>query len=59
MRCRLLPAAVLLFLSWSAPARAAALLAQGDGGVPVIEYGVGAVATILVLLVVCWPARRE
>ena len=59
MRCRLWPAALVLLLSWSAPARAAALFAQGDGNTPVLEYGVAVAATIIVLLVVCWPVRRE
>ncbi len=58
MRRRLWPAALVLLLSWAAPARAAALFAQGEG-TPVIGYGVAVVATIVVLLVVCWPARRE
>jgi hypothetical protein len=56
------PAAVLLSLTWCPPARAAlpaALLAQGEGGVPIVEYGIAILATLVVLLVVCWPARRE
>jgi hypothetical protein len=50
---RFWPAAVLL-LCWCAPASA-----QGDGSTPVVPYGVGLVATLLVLLVVCWPAKRK
>jgi hypothetical protein len=56
-RTRLGPAAVLL-LAWCAPARAA-VFAQADSSVPYVEYGVALVATALVLLVVCWPARRQ
>lgn len=59
MRRRSWPAAILLLLNWCAPVHAAALFAQGDGGTPLIAYGVGILATALVLLVVCWPARRE
>jgi hypothetical protein len=40
------------------PATALPLLAQTDS-VPVLAYGAALVATALVLLVVCWPARRE
>jgi hypothetical protein len=54
---RLCFAASLLLLSWSAPAQAA-LFAQ-ESGLPVVEYGAGLAATAVVLLVVCWPARRE
>jgi hypothetical protein len=50
---RFWPAIVLLF-GWSAPA-----FAQGDGSAPIIEYGVGLAATVVVLLVVCWPAKRK
>jgi hypothetical protein len=50
---RLWPAVVLLF-GWCAPA-----FAQGDGPGPVVEYGVGLAVTVLVLLVVCWPAKRK
>jgi hypothetical protein len=47
------PAAVLLFC-WCAP-----VIAQGDGSAPIVEYGVGLAATVLVLLFVCWPAKRK
>jgi hypothetical protein len=50
-------AALIVFLGWTAPARAA-LFAQGDTSTPVLEYGVALAATALVLLVVCWPAKR-
>jgi hypothetical protein len=50
---RFWPAALLLFC-WCAP-----VFAQGDGSAPIVEYGVGLVATVLVLLVVCWPAKRK
>ena len=50
--------AAVLVLIWSAPARAA-LFAQGEQSAPVAEYGMALAATALVLLVVCWPARRR
>jgi hypothetical protein len=53
---RLGPAAVLL--TWCTPAQAA-VFAQAEGQMPIVEYGVVLVATALVLLVVCWPARRQ
>ncbi len=49
---RLWPAAVLLFC-WCSPVGA-----QGDSPTPVIEYGAALAATAIVLLVVCWPAKR-
>jgi hypothetical protein len=54
---RLGPAAVLL-LAWHTPAQAA-IVAQAETTVPYGTYGLGLVATALVLLVVCWPARRQ
>ena len=54
---RSLCAATVLLLAWSPPAQAA-LFAQGESS-SVVEYGMALVATVLVLLVVCWPARRQ
>lgn len=54
---RLYSAAVLLF-AWSTPAHAA-VFAQADAGVPYVAYGAGLAATALVMLAVCWPARRN
>ena len=55
---RTFAAAVFLSLTWSAPVHAA-LFAQTEQSPPVLEYGAAIVATGLVLLVVCWPARRR
>ena len=30
-----------------------------DSSLPIIEYSLAAIATIVVLLVVCWPAKRR
>jgi hypothetical protein len=51
--------AFLFVLSWCPPARATVLLAQQEGQTPSVGYGVGLVASALVLLVVCWPVKRE
>jgi hypothetical protein len=50
-------AALLLLLTWHGPV-SAAVFAQADGA-PIVEYGLALVATALVLLVVCWPAKRQ
>jgi len=50
---RLWLAAVLLLLSWSAPASAQV---DVDSVAPI--YGTALVASAVVLLVVCWPAKR-
>jgi len=55
---RSLCAATVLLFAWSTPAQAA-LFAQGESSSSVVEYGMALVATVLVLLVVCWPARRQ
>jgi hypothetical protein len=47
-------AAVLLLLSWSAPASA-----QVDVDSVAPLYGTALVATAVVLLVICWPAKRS
>ncbi len=55
MRCppSFFPAALLL-LFWCTPT-----YAQGDTSVPIVGYGAALVATIIVLLIVCWPAKRQ
>ncbi len=52
-----LPFAAVLLLFGPAPARAALVAQAGES--PVVGYGVGIAVTVLVLLVVCWPARRR
>jgi hypothetical protein len=39
-------------------ALAVPIFAQAEGPSTAIEYAVAAIATALVLLVVCWPAKR-
>jgi hypothetical protein len=34
-------------------------LAQVDSSIPYVEYGVGLLATAIVLLIVCWPVKRK
>jgi hypothetical protein len=55
---RSLPPALILLLSCGAPAHAGPLFAQ-EGSTNYLGYGIAIGCAALVLLVVCWPARRQ
>jgi hypothetical protein len=57
-RLRCWPAAVLLLLTWCVTAQAGPLFAQEGGGSQLSQYVVAVAACVVVLLVVCWPAKR-
>jgi hypothetical protein len=57
---RSLPFALFLLLNAVAPAHAGPMFAQLESGpTNVLGYGIAIGAAALVLLVVCWPARRQ
>jgi hypothetical protein len=56
-RLRCWPGAVLLLLTWCVPAQAGPLFAQ-EGPSQLSQYVVALAAVGVVLLVVCWPAKR-